>query len=164
MWCRRHQRHGVDGHAFFFGLSNGYVIDGRRGCNSARWLNHACAPNCEAVEDAGRVFIEAIRDIEAGDELSIEYQLAVDDPLDERVRQQYGLSAERDGLSPVDASCCRMNTLPDALTCAKEMRPNVKPVQPAYDSMVRARMWSSIGCAVASVDGTKDLRQTIGSR
>ena len=68
---RRHQRHGVDGHTFFFGLSNGYVIDGSCGGNSARWLNHACATNCEAVEDAGRVFIEAVRDIEAGDELFI---------------------------------------------------------------------------------------------
>lgn len=100
---RRRQRHGVDGHTFFFGLSNGYVIDGSRGGNSARWLNHACAANCEAVEDAGRVFIEAVRDIEAGDKLFIEYQLAVDDPSDERVRQQYACRC--------GATSCRQSTL-----------------------------------------------------
>lgn len=87
--ARRHQRHGIDGHTFFFGLSNGYVIDDSLGGNSARWLNHACAANCEAVEEAGRVFIETIDHIEAGEELFIEYQLAVDDPLDELVRKQY---------------------------------------------------------------------------
>jgi hypothetical protein len=85
----RHQRHGVEGHTFFFGLSDGRVIDGSHGGNSARWLNHACAANCEAVEDARRVFIETIADIEAGQELFIEYHLAVDDPFDEDTRRQY---------------------------------------------------------------------------
>jgi uncharacterized protein len=86
---RRHRREGVEGHTFLFGLSDGRVIDGSRGGNSARWLNHACAPNCETVEDAGRVFIDTLRPIEAGEELVIEYLLAVDDPLDEDVRRQY---------------------------------------------------------------------------
>jgi hypothetical protein len=54
---RRHQREGVEGHTFLFGLSDGSVIDGSRGGNSARWLNHACAPNCETIEDEGRIFI-----------------------------------------------------------------------------------------------------------
>jgi SET domain-containing protein len=85
----RHKRHGVDGHTFLFGLSDGRLIDGSRGGNSARWLNHACAANCEAVEDAGRVFIETVTAIEAGEELFIEYQLAVDGPLDKTVRDQY---------------------------------------------------------------------------
>ncbi|MFP3648717.1 SET domain-containing protein, partial [Paraburkholderia sp. SIMBA_054] len=45
-WCnavRRHQRDGVAGHTFLFGLADGTVIDGSRGGSSARWLNHACA-------------------------------------------------------------------------------------------------------------------------
>lgn len=54
---RRHQHEGVEGHTFLFGLSDGRVIDGSRGGNSARWLNHACAPNCETIEDEGRIFI-----------------------------------------------------------------------------------------------------------
>lgn len=86
---RRHRREGVAGHTFLFGLSDGRVIDGSRGGNSARWLNHACAPNCETIEDAGRIFIHTIRPIEAGEELFIEYLLATDDPSDEDVRAQY---------------------------------------------------------------------------
>lgn len=86
---RRHQRDGVDGHTFLFGLSDGRVIDGSRGGNSARWFNHSCAPNCEAIEDGQRVFIDTLRPIEAGEELFIDYQLVVDRPLDEDVRRQY---------------------------------------------------------------------------
>jgi SET domain-containing protein len=86
---RRHRREGVEGHTFLFGLSDGRVIDGSCGGNSSRWLNHSCAPNCEAIEDGGRIFIHAIRTIEAGEELFIEYLLATDDPLDENLRAQY---------------------------------------------------------------------------
>jgi SET domain-containing protein len=86
---RRHQREGVEGHTFLFGLSDGRVIDGSRGGNSARWLNHACAPNCGTIEDRGRILIHTLRPIEAGEELFIEYLLATDDPLDEDVRAQY---------------------------------------------------------------------------
>ncbi len=64
-----------EGHTFLFGLSDGRVIDGGRGGNSTRWLNHACDANCQAVEEAGRVFIEATRAIEPGEELLIDYCL-----------------------------------------------------------------------------------------
>jgi hypothetical protein len=45
------------------------VIDGSRGDNSARFLNRACTPNCEAVEAGERVFIHAVTAIKRGDEL-----------------------------------------------------------------------------------------------
>lgn len=86
---RRHHREGVAGHTFLFGLSDGQVIDGSRGGNSARWLNHSCAPNCEPIEDAGRIFIHTLRPVRAGEELFIEYLLTMDDPPDEDVRAQY---------------------------------------------------------------------------
>jgi hypothetical protein len=37
---------------------------GPRG-NAAKYINHSCDPNCEAVEEDGRIFIYAIRDIRA---------------------------------------------------------------------------------------------------
>lgn len=86
---RRYERYGVAGHTFLFGLSDGRVIDGSQGGNSARWLNHACVANCETVEDGERVFIETTKPIAVGEELFIEYRLAVDDALDEATRQQY---------------------------------------------------------------------------
>jgi uncharacterized protein len=102
---RRHQREGVDGHTFLFGLSDGRVIDGSRGGNSARWLNHACVANCEAVEIGDRVFIDAVTDIAAGEELFIEYRLTIDEPVDEETRRQYTCRCGRVG--------CRTSMLAD---------------------------------------------------
>jgi SET domain-containing protein len=78
----RHRRSGMPGHTFIFGLADGRVIDGSVGGNSARWLNHSCQPNCEAIEDErGRVFIETLRDVMPGDELSIAYGLTIDEAM-----------------------------------------------------------------------------------
>jgi len=74
---------------FILGLSDGRVIDGSRGGNSARWLYHACEPNCETIEDEGRILIHTLRPIEPGEELFIEYLLATDDPPDDDVWAQY---------------------------------------------------------------------------
>ncbi|AXF05444.1 SET domain-containing protein [Paraburkholderia hospita] len=66
------------GHTFYFGLDDGRVIDGAQGGNSARWLNHSCAPNCEAEQQGKRVFIRTTRPIRKGTELYIDYQLHVE--------------------------------------------------------------------------------------
>src|SRR6476620_1702007 len=42
--------------------------------NDARFINHSCAPNCEAVDERKRIYIEAIRDIVPGEELTYDYQ------------------------------------------------------------------------------------------
>lgn len=82
-------RQASTGHTFLFGLTDGRVIDGGRGGNSARWLNHACEANCTAFEIEGRVFIEAAIDITAGEELFISYALAIDDVRTDEVEEQY---------------------------------------------------------------------------
>ncbi len=46
--------------------------------NDARFINHACDPNCESVIENRRVFIEAIRTIEPGEELTYDYQIERD--------------------------------------------------------------------------------------
>jgi uncharacterized protein len=87
---RVHARSGAeDGHTFLFGLDDGSVIDGAQGGNSARWLNHSCAPNCEAEQDGERVFIRAIRAIEKGQELFIDYCLTVDGRRTAAVKRMY---------------------------------------------------------------------------
>lgn len=83
------RRSGAPGHTFFFGLSSGRVIDGGSGGNSARWLNHACDANCQAVEEDGRVFIYVARDIQAGDEIFISYDLDIAPDADEATRLDY---------------------------------------------------------------------------
>jgi SET domain-containing protein len=79
----------VHGHTFVFGLSSGRVIDVSRGGNSARFLNHACAPNCEAIETGDRVFIHALTSIAPGHELFIDYGLIIDGEVTESERTQY---------------------------------------------------------------------------
>ena len=49
------------------------VLDGGVGGSDAKYINHSCDPNCEATIDKKRVFIEAIRDIEPGEELNYDY-------------------------------------------------------------------------------------------
>jgi len=66
-------------HTFYFSLADGRVIDGGKRGNDARWINHACGPNCEAYEEDGRVYIHALHDIEAGDELNYNYALVYDE-------------------------------------------------------------------------------------
>lgn len=76
-------------HTFFFSLEDGRVIDGAAGGNNARWINHACAPNCEAVEEDGRVFIHALRDIEAGEELGYDYGLLIEERYTPSLKRAY---------------------------------------------------------------------------
>jgi uncharacterized protein len=68
-------------HTFLFALDNGDIIDaGKRG-NAAKYINHSCDPNCEAVEDEdSRVFIYALRDIGKGEELTYDYHFILDEP------------------------------------------------------------------------------------
>ena len=73
------------GHTFLFTLNDEYVIDANFDGNVARWINHSCSPNCEAVleEHDGddrtrdRVFIEAIRAIKPGEELAYDYGITL---------------------------------------------------------------------------------------
>jgi len=80
--------HDETGHTFLFSLNDEYVIDANRDGNVARWINHSCAPNCEAVQEENvkgkkhkdKVFIEAMRDIAQGEELSYNYGIVLDEP------------------------------------------------------------------------------------
>lgn len=69
---------------YLFKLSNEELIDGGKGGNATRHLNHSCNPNCEAVEeydDAGRLELrfQTLVPVAAGDELFIDYGLTADD-------------------------------------------------------------------------------------
>jgi SET domain-containing protein len=76
-------------HTFYFHLDGGLVIDALYGGNDSRWINHACEPNCEADEIDGRVFIQALRDIEPGEELFYDYGLVLDERHTAKVKKQF---------------------------------------------------------------------------
>lgn len=58
---------------YLFETGKGKMIDGNIKENIARYINHSCAPNCEADGPEGRVFISALKSIKAGEELTYDY-------------------------------------------------------------------------------------------
>jgi uncharacterized protein len=76
-------------HTFFFHIDDEHVIDAAVGGNAARWINHACRPNCQAEQEEGRVFIDAKRDIAAGEELFYDYGLIIDERYTPKLKKQY---------------------------------------------------------------------------
>ena len=60
-------------HTFLFAIDDDVVVDAAVNGNDARWINHSCDPNCDAVIDGGRIWIESIRDIVSGEELAYDY-------------------------------------------------------------------------------------------
>ena len=87
---RRHPHDPTDpNHTFYFHVDEKHVIDAKHGGNSSRWINHSCAPNCEADEQKGRVFIKALRNIPAGDELFYDYGLIIDAKYTKKLKAEY---------------------------------------------------------------------------
>lgn len=82
------------GHTFLFTLNDRYIIDANVDGNEARWINHGCDPNCEAVlEEADgndrrkdRVFIESKRDLKAGEELTYNYGIVLEERQTPRLK------------------------------------------------------------------------------
>lgn len=80
-------------HTFYFTVDDDTVIDGNVGGNTSRWINHSCAPNCEAdlvdVRGTQRVFISSLRDIAPGEELSYDYGLTLDERHTPKLKKQF---------------------------------------------------------------------------
>ncbi len=60
-------------HTFLFAIDDHVVIDAAVDGNDARWINHSCDPNCDAVIEEDRIWIETIRDVSPGEELAYDY-------------------------------------------------------------------------------------------
>ena len=86
------------GHTFLFTLNDEYVIDANIDGNSARWINHSCSPNCEAITDEAdgddrrrdRVFIHAKRAIKPGEELTYNYGIVLAEPHTAALKKLWG--------------------------------------------------------------------------
>ena len=76
-------------HTYLFALDEDTVIDAAVGGNAARFINHSCDPNCETVNEDGRIFVEAVKNIQPGVELVYDYQYELDEPLTEELIQRY---------------------------------------------------------------------------
>ena len=76
-------------HTFLFTLNSRTCVDAAVGGNAARFINHSCDPNCEAVIERGRIWIDAKRRIPAGTELVYDYQYEHDDEYTEEDLKWY---------------------------------------------------------------------------
>lgn len=72
--ARREQVYLDQGTIWCFKLNSRWVIDGAVGGNVARFVNHSCTSNCYAQIVDGVIWIRAAKTIEAGDELTYNYQ------------------------------------------------------------------------------------------
>lgn len=92
-WKEAQDRHPHDpenpNHTFYFHIDETRVIDGLYQGNSAKWINHSCDANCEADEVRGRIFIKALRNINAGEELNYDYGLIIDERYTPKLKAEY---------------------------------------------------------------------------
>lgn len=68
---------------YLFEVNSKWTIDGEALTNTARYINHCCKPNVEAEIEKGHINIYALRDIQPGEELTIDYG---DEYMDEFIR------------------------------------------------------------------------------
>ena len=92
-WDEAQARHPHDpkqpNHTFYFHVDEDHVIDAKFGGNSSRWINHSCDPNCWADEQDGRIFITALRNIAAGEELNYDYGLTTSERYTKKLKAEY---------------------------------------------------------------------------
>ena len=58
---------------YYFDVGRNLTIDGNIPANIARYINHSCRANCEAIGPRGKVFIFSTKRIRAGTELTYDY-------------------------------------------------------------------------------------------
>jgi uncharacterized protein len=75
-------------HTMLFTVDDDRVIDGTRG-GDAKYINHSCSPNCEAIQDGDQIFIESLRSIKKGEEITYDYHLVVEGKITDKIKKEY---------------------------------------------------------------------------
>lgn len=76
-------------HTYLFAIDDDVVVDAAVDGNEARFINHSCDPNCDAVIEAGRIWIETIRDIASGEELAYDYAYILEERHTPAAKRRY---------------------------------------------------------------------------
>jgi len=76
-------------HTVLFTVDDKTVIDAGVGGNDARFFNHSCGPNCQSRIVRKRVYLETIKDIEPGEELTYDYEIPREGESDETARRKW---------------------------------------------------------------------------
>ena len=73
---KRSEKQLKEGHLYIFSLDKKQDIDGKVKGNIAKYINHSCGPNCEAVTyDDTEIWIVALKNIKKNEELTYDYNL-----------------------------------------------------------------------------------------
>jgi len=81
---KKSQKNPKKGAVYIFNVNKKYDIDGDVDYNPAKYINHSCEPNCEAVNVEDHIWITAKRDIKKGEEISYNYGYDTDSYEDHR--------------------------------------------------------------------------------
>ena len=76
-------------HTFLFSIDDDIVIDAAFHGNDARFINHSCDPNCDAVIENERLWIETIRVVKPGEELAYDYAFELEERHTPAVKRRY---------------------------------------------------------------------------
>ena len=76
-------------HTVLFTVDDKTVIDAGVGGNEARFFNHSCGPNCQSRIVRKRVYLETIKDIEPGEELTYDYEIPREGESEETARRKW---------------------------------------------------------------------------
>lgn len=75
-----------NGAVYIFELDKKWDIDGNVSWNTARYINHSCSPNAEAVNTDKKILIQAVRPIKKGEEITYNYGYDIDNYEDHPCR------------------------------------------------------------------------------
>ena len=71
-------RYGEREMTYLFDIGDGMYIDGDTHDSPEKYMNHSCEGNCESDSEGEKVWITALRDIAAGEEITYDYNLVVE--------------------------------------------------------------------------------------
>jgi len=117
---------------YLYGLEDGKtVIDGH---GLGAYLNHSCDPNCEVDEIKGRVWLFALRNINAGEELVWDYNLYDDEepaPCHCGSRKCRGTMYSRDWMAKMRRREARKKQQAEMKAVKEEKKAAASPLKPA---------------------------------
>ena len=76
-------------HTFLFAIDDEIVVDAGVSGNDARFINHSCDPNCDAVIEDEKIWIETIRDVQPGEELAYDYAYELEERHTPAAKRRY---------------------------------------------------------------------------
>ena len=74
---------------YLFAIDDDIVIDALVDGNDARFINHSCDPNCDAVVEDDRIWIETIRNVAPGEELAYDYAFVLPERHTPAAKRRY---------------------------------------------------------------------------